>query len=194
MKSILILALFICCMPVEANELEDVRQSLKALLNPILQKPNQKLSKAAAQSVLKVFSVENCEKYKINWMDVILMKDSAVLSYTFKPGCDVEGTIRPAVLKPFPVDLKLKNLQSFTRLESENRITSSIESMPVMNLEIRSASLGGKRGKILFEADYAVRLNPLKKENPVEENMGGQIRITEIYGKKVSLKENIKID
>ena len=127
-------------------------------------------------------------------MDVILMRESASLTYTFKPGCDVEGTIRPAVLKPFPADLKLKNLQSFTKLESENRITSTIESLPVMNLEIRSASLSGKRGKIIFEADYAVRINPLKKENPVEENLGGQIRIMEIFGKKVSLKENIKVE
>ena len=194
MKFFLLLAGVIWFTPLEASEVEDVRQSLKALLNPILQKPHKKSSQAVAKSLLKEFSMENCEKHKINWMDVILMKESATLTYTFRQGCDVEGAIRPAVFKPFPADLKLKNLQSFTRLQSENRITSSIESMPVLNLEIRSASLTGKKGKILFEADYTVRINPLKKDNPVEENLGGQLRITEIFGKKVSIKENIKID
>jgi hypothetical protein len=194
MKFILFLALSICFTPLEASEVEDVRQSLKALLNSILQKSNKRPTQAAAKSLLKEFSVENCENQKINWMDVILMKESATLTYTFRQGCDVEGTIRPAILKTFPTDLKLKNLQSFTRLQSENRINYSIESMPVMNLEIRSATLSSKRGKILFEADYGVRINPLKNENPVEENLGGQVWITEIFGKKVSIKANIKVD
>lgn len=193
MKQLLLLTVLVFSQICLANEVEDVRQSLKALLNPILQKPSKQVPKAS-KALLKEFSVEKCEKHKINWMDVILMKESATLTYRFAPGCDVEGTIRPAVFKPFPANLDLKNLQSFTRLESENTITATIESKPVMNLAVRSATLNGKRGKILFEADYGVRINPLLKNNPVEENLGGVIRITEIFGKKVSIQEKIKID
>jgi hypothetical protein len=47
---------------------------------------------------------------------------------------------------------------------------------------------------VLFEADYQVRINPLKKNDPIADNMGGEIRISEINGKKVSVKEKIKIE
>jgi hypothetical protein len=40
-----------------------------------------------------------------------------------------------------------------------------------------------------------VRINPLKqKREMISENLGGEIRISEIYGKKVSIKEKIKIE
>lgn len=171
------------------NETEEAKKSLKALIGPILQR-QMKDPKAA----LGEFSLEKCEKHKINWMDVILMRESAALTYSFKPGCDIEGTVNPTVIRPFPVDLKLKNLHNFTRLESENKITPSIESKPLMNLAIRSARLTGIKGIVKFEADYAVRINPMKKKDMVEENLGGEIRITEIYGKSVSIKEKIKVE
>lgn len=189
MKTLFLLALLITQPILAKNETEEAKKSLKALIEPILQR-QIKDPKAA----LGEFSVEKCEKHKINWMDVILMRESAALTYSFKPGCDIEGTVNPTVIKPFPVDLKLKNLQNFTRLESENKITPTIESMPIMNLAVRAAKLTGKNGLVKFEADYAVRINPMKKKNMVEENLGGEIRITEIYGKPVTIKEKIKVE
>jgi len=172
-----------------SNETEGAKKSLKALIAPILQGSGK-----SPKTLFKDFSVEKCEKYQINWMDVIMMRKSAALTYTFKPGCDIQGTVYPTVFKPFTTDLKLKNLDKFTHLVSENKITASLESKPIMNLEIRSAQLTGEKGVVKFEADYSVRIDPLKKANIIEENMGGEIRITEIYGKAVSIKEKIKID
>jgi hypothetical protein len=173
-----------------ATEAEEAKKSIKALIEPILQKELKD-----PKTVLKDFSVEKCEKYKINWMNVILMRKEAALTYTFKPGCDIEGSINPTVLKPFPVDLKLKNLDHFNRLQSENKITGSLEAEPLLNMAIRSATLTGAKGVVKFEADYGVRINPLKqKREMISENLGGEIRISEIYGKKVSIKEKIKIE
>jgi hypothetical protein len=170
-----------------SSEVEGVKQSLKALVKPILQKTGSDNNPA------KDFSVEKCEKYKINWMDVILMRKSATMTYTFQPGCDIEGTVTPKVFVPFNTDFKLKNLQDFTHLLSENKITASLESEPLMNLEIRKAKLSGTKGVIKFEADYSVKIDPLNKTKPIKENKGGEIRITEIYGKAVSIKEKITI-
>lgn len=172
-----------------ASEAEEAKKSLKALIEPILQK-----ELSDPKTVLKDFSVAQCEKYKINWMNVILMRKEAALTYTFKPGCDIEGVINPTVIKSFPVDLKLKNLDHFNRLQSENKITASLEAKPILNLAVRSASLTGAKGIVKFEADYQVRIDPLKeKKEMINENLGGEIRITEIYGKKVSIKEKVII-
>ena len=171
-----------------ATETEEAKKSLRALISPILQRSVQD-----PKTLLKDFSVAKCDKHKIVWIDVILMRKTAALTYTFKPGCDVEGIVYPAVLKPFNTDLKLKNLQNFNHLFCENKITATLESLPIINLAIRSAKLTGEKGTVKFEADYSVRINPLKKGDPVEENLGGEIRITEIYGKAVSIKEKITI-
>ena len=172
-----------------ASEAEEAKKSLKALIEPILQKQLKD-----PKTLLNDFSVEKCEKYKINWMNVILMRKEAALTYTFKPGCDIEGVVNPTVIKPFPVDLKLKNLHHFNRLQGQNKITASLEAKPILNLAVRSATLTGQKGVVKFEADYNVRIDPLsEKKDIVEENLGGEIRITEIYGKKVSIKEKIKI-
>ena len=71
-----------------ATETEGAKMSLRALIAPILQVSG------------KGFSVAECEKYKINWVDVIMMRKTAALTYTFKPGCDIEGTVYPAVFLP----------------------------------------------------------------------------------------------
>jgi hypothetical protein len=191
MKIILLLtALSMTCTGTAATEAEEAKKSIRALIEPILQKEQKD-----PKTVLKDFSVEKCEKYKINWINVILMRKEAALKYTFKPGCDIEGTVNPTVIKPFPVDLKLKNLDHFNRLQSENTITASLETEPVLNLAVRTASLTGAKGIVKFEADYAVKINPLKqKKEMISENIGGEIRITEIYGKKVSIKEKIKVE
>jgi hypothetical protein len=188
-KTLLILTLIFALNAYATTETEGAKKSLRALIAPILQGSGK-----SPKALLKDFSVEKCEKYQINWMDVIMMRKSAALTYNFKAGCDIQGTVYPTVFKPFTTDLKLKNLDKFTHLVSENKITATLESMPVMNLEIRSAKLTGDKGVVKFEADYSVRIDPLKKDNVIQENMGGEIRITEIYGKTVSIKEKIKID
>ena len=190
MRFLFLLVLLCPCLGLKAaSEADEAKKSIRALIEPILQKKVKD-----PKVLLKDFTVEKCEKYKINWMNVIMLREKVALKYDFKPGCDIEGTVYPMVIKPFTSDLKLKNLNHFNRLQSENTITASLEAKPIMNLAIRSARLTGEKGLIKFEADYDVRINPLKQDDPVEENMGGEIRITEIFGKAVSIKERVKIE
>lgn len=172
-----------------SNEIEEARTSIRALISPML--PGNK--KAVAIHT-KDFRVDKCQTEKINWSDVLLMRKPVTLVFQFKEGCDVEGTVMPKVFQAFPAELKLRNLKVYDRVESMNTVNSTIESKPLMTIEMREGILYGRPGKVKFEADYKVQLNPLNREKPIEKNLGGEIRIKEIFGKKVSIKEKIFVE
>lgn len=165
------------------TEIEDAKKSVMTLIAPLLSTP-QKASKEVAK-----FRVDACPQEKINWMDVLLQKKEVTLHYAFKEGCDIQGTITPKLFEVFPASLQLRNIPSYSKIETKNRVTANLEAKPILNLAMREGSLLGKH-KIKFEADYRVQLNPLS-ENLLEKNLGGELRITEINGKKTSLKEKI---
>lgn len=186
-----ILFLFVFCLPLwsaTTQEIEEAKRSIKTLIQPLL--PGAKRTKPAS---LKNFNINGCEKFAINWRDVLMMRTSVVLQYKFKEGCDIEGAITPKLLQPFPVALTIRNLPPYTKLETENKITASLETKPIMNLEMRKGILTGQKGAVKFEADYQIQINPISDTEPVEKDLGGEIRITEIYGTKTNLREKIKL-
>jgi hypothetical protein len=170
------------------TNIEEAKKSIQTLIKPLL--PGQE--KVRPKGTEK-FRVDACDKKKINWMEVLMMRAEATLDYKFKPGCDIEGTIRPKILSEFPAKLKLRNVESYNEVESTNRVTANLDSKPILNLEMRSGELNGK-SKVKFEVDYQVQINPLDKSRPVEKNLGGELRITEIDGQKTSIKEKIMVE
>lgn len=172
-----------------SDEIHQARRSINALIDPILRK-NALTFSANTQE----FTLKDCEKHHIDWKQVLLTGGAATLKYTFAPGCDIEGVLHPVLLRNFTVDLKVKNLQDFDRLLADNKISATFEDRPVLNLAVRNARLMSKKGEIKFDADYAVKLDLTNKVNVVHEDLGGEIRLVEIYGKKVSQKEKFKID
>ncbi|MGE3611334.1 MAG: hypothetical protein AB7I27_17200 [Bacteriovoracaceae bacterium] len=170
-------------------EVKEARESIESLITPLLGP-----SKKSVKNSLDRFRVDKCEKYKINWMNVLLMKESATLTYHFKEGCDIEGSFTPKLFQSFPIALKLKNLQSYEKISTQNTIFANIESKPILRLEMREGELTGKNGSVKFEVDYAVQINPANRSKVLEKNLGGEIRISEIYGKKTAIKEKIKIE
>jgi hypothetical protein len=171
-----------------AQEVEDAKKSLATLIQPLLNKNYNSTNKG-----FKDFSLQNCDKHKINWMNVALQKEEAKLTYVFKPGCDVEGTIGPKIFLPFSVQLKLRNLHSYHKITSDNKITASFETKPILHLDITSGVLEGPKGEVTFTADYEVQLNPMNEKNPIEKNLGGNLTIHKIYGKNVNIKEKILV-
>lgn len=167
------------------TEVQDAKRSIEALIQPLMAGSAKKRPPGTEK-----FRVDKCEKHKINWMNVLLQREEARMKFTFAPGCDINGTIQPKVLQEFPANLDLRNVQSFTRVETINKVTANLETKPILNLEMRNGTLSGKTSKVKFEADYAVRINPVGKKT-VSENLGGELRISEINGKKVSIKEKI---
>lgn len=182
-----LLAFFFTLNAVAGSEVADARRSIEALIQPLMAGSSKKRPPGTEK-----FRVDQCEKHKINWMNVLLQQEDARMKFTFAPGCDIEGTIQPKMLQEFPANLDLRNLQSFTRVETINKVTANLETNPILNLEMRKGTLSGKTSHVKFEADYAVRINPMGNQT-VSENLGGELRISEINGKKVSIKEKIYV-
>jgi hypothetical protein len=190
---IMIITFFLQSFSLQAAPVQQVyeaKATVKALIQPLLPRSGNKKTQNSAGK----FRIDQCEKHKVNWTDVLLMRQTVTLSYRMKAGCDLEGDITPRVLQPFPVKLKLRNLESYENAETQAKINASFESKPIMMLELREGTLTGGKGMVRFEADYQVRINPLNQAHPLEENLGGELRITEINGEKVNLREKIKVD
>jgi len=183
-----LLVLLIPGMALASPEIEDAKRSIIALIQPLMAGSATKRPKGTEE-----FRVDQCEKKKINWMDVLLMKDTAKLDFKFKEGCDIQGSITPKVLQPFPANLDLRNVRSYSRVETQNTVTANLETKPILNLEMREGILSGKKDVVKFEADYRVRISPMENKT-VSENLGGELRIHEINGKKVSIKEKILVN
>lgn len=171
-----------------ASEMDEAKKSVEALIRPLLTSG----SSAQRPKGTEKFRVDTCKKHKIDWMAVLLRQSEATLDFSFKPGCDIEGVIKPLILTPFPAGLKLRNLQSFDKVDTMNKVTAVLETRPILNLEMREGLLTGKKSKVKFEADYRVRVSPTGGKT-VTENLGGEIRISEINGKKVQIKEKILV-
>lgn len=170
------------------SELEDAKRSIRSLIAPLMAGSSKQRPKGTEK-----FRVDGCDKEKIDWLDVLLMRTTATLNFKFKEGCDIQGTIRPKVLQPFPAELDIRNIQSYSKIKTMNKVTANLETKPILNLEMREGLLSGKKSVVKFEADYSVRINPVQNKT-VSENLGGEIRFSEINGKKVSIKEKILVE
>lgn len=173
-------------MAFSSDQIEDAKRSIRSLIQPLM---GQNSTKRPAGT--EKFRVYQCEKKKINWMNVLLMKDTVTMNFKFKPGCDIQGQVTPKVFSPFLTELDIRNIQSYSHVKVMNKITANLQTKPVLNLEMREGILSGKNN-VKFEADYQVQINPAA-ENPVEKNLGGELRILEINGKKTNIKEKIMV-
>lgn len=173
---------------VPGGEIKEAKASIRSLIAPLI--PHSGTTERPKE--LARFRVDRCEKHKIDWPSLLFNQQQIILDYSFKEGCDIEGTLRPLLLKPFPAVLKLRNLDNYNRIEAMNTVSADLQARPLINLEMRDGILIGPKGRVKFEADYKVRMNPLKPKE-IDSNEGGEIRISEIYGQKVDIKEKIKV-
>ena len=180
----LLLALLLSFTVAANQEIEDVKTSIKSLIAPLVSNSKPESTKG--------FRIDQCKKKKINWLNVITMKEQVTMDFKFAPGCDIEGSVNPKIFSPFPAELKLRNIKSFNKVLSENRITAGFVNPPVLNLDITKGELTGPKSKVKFEADYKLEINPLDPTK-IQKNLGGELRVHEINGKKVSIKEKIFI-
>lgn len=166
MHIILLLTLSFQLLHASTKEIDEARSSIRALISPMLPGPKKMVS-----GLMKNFRVDKCQTEKIEWTDILLMRKPVTLVFNFKEGCDIEGTVVPKVFRPFPSDFKLRNLKFYDRVKSANTLQATFESKPIMTIEMREGILYGKPGKVRFEADYKVQIDPLNKEKPVEKNL-----------------------
>jgi hypothetical protein len=189
MMLLLLLSLSFLELHATTKEVEEATNSIRSLIAPLL--PGNKKERPKE---LKDFRVDKCQTEKVNWTDILLMRSTVTLVYKFQEGCDVEGTVVPKIFTPFPLDLKLRKLENYNRAEAMNTVGATIESKPHLTIEMREGKLHGQKGIVKFEADYKVQLDPMNKQKRISKNYGGEVRISEIYGKKVEIKEKILVE
>lgn len=170
-----------------SSEVEEAKTTVKALIQPLIAS-----SATKKPSGDQNFRVDQCERYKLDWMALLLRQQETVLKFTFKKGCDIEGVIHPAIFTPFPASLKLRNLEAFNQVDTVNKVTVNLENRPIINIELRQGNLRGKKANMKFEADYKLRLNVVNGKQQTE-NMGGEIYISELNGKKTNIREKIYV-
>ncbi len=180
-----LLALLIPVLALSKTEVEETRASIAALIHPLIAGQKRK-------GVPGELRFDTCEKHKIDWASLIFQQRPTTIEFSFREGCDIQGKIIPQIFRPFPIDLRLKGLQRFDRIQATATMSAELEARPVFKLQIREGLLSGKNSRALFESDYAVR--PQVRDSGTEmENLGGELRVREINGKKISLKEKILV-
>lgn len=179
---VLLLILMLPSLCEAKDQISEAKESIKTLITPLIRGEKSKSK----------FRVDSCQTEKIDWTKVLMNPlSSHPVNYKFKEGCDVEGTVRLKAFDTFPAEFKLRNLDSYNKLVSQNKLDITLEAKPLLGLNILNGELTGKN-KVKFKATYKVRLNPTSK-NGIQENLGGTITFTEINGKSTNLTEKIHI-
>ena len=101
-----LLAVLIPAVVFAGTEIEDAKRSIKSLIRPLMAGGSKTRPKGTEK-----FRVDACEKKKIDWMGVLMMRQSAELKFKFKEGCDIEGTIIPKILQSFPAGFRRVRIQ-----------------------------------------------------------------------------------
>lgn len=180
------LLLLIPCLAFASPEIEDAKQTVQSLIQPLIS------GSAKKPKALSKFRVDKCPKKKINWGNVLLMRETATLTYKFQEGCDIQGEITPKFLQPFPANLELRNIDSYSKVETKNKITADLQTQPILNLEMREGVLSGKNN-VKFEVDYQLQVDPMEGQKSVTKNLGGVLRILEINGKATKISTKIMV-
>jgi hypothetical protein len=139
------------------------------------------------------FDVSACGGNQAKWIGLFVFEKSFTESYAFKKGCDIKGSMSPKSEKPFEASFKLRNLGKFTHVKLTMVITLLKKALPEMIVEVKKGELFSPAGKLKFKADYAVVINPLKKDL-IHENKGGSITILDDNNKPTGAAEKIFID
>jgi len=164
---------------------ENSIQSIKLILRTIT------TERKTNQEKLNHFRIDNCQDPKINWAQILTSHSQASIKFKFKEGCDLNGEINPQFIKPFKINLDLRNLFHFTTFQSDNQISAILERHPILKLEITNGLLKGLNSEVKFNANYSIRIKS-SNEMTKAEYLEGEIIITEINSRKIKIIHKIK--
>ena len=163
--------------PIYANEKQmDAVEKLFSIFNP---------SKKSAQK--QTFSVETCKIEQKTLMELALLRRPVKTSFKFAKGCDVEGEVELQVSKAFPVQLKVRNLDQYTKVLFTSTLTiGTVEEGIGYKVDLTQGNLSGAKSSVLFQGfyNYIIGIDSSSKASKSE---GGEIVIESIDGKKVAI-------
>ncbi len=134
----------------------------------------------------QVFTVDSCKIPQKQLMELALLRQPVKANFKFSKGCDVEGSVELHVAKPFPVSLKVRNLDKYTLVNFNSTLSvGSVEQGIGYKIELNDGNLSGQKSSVLFSGVYNYIVT-LGESNGPKAQEGGELRIQSIDGKKVS--------
>ncbi len=143
------------------------------------------------------FKVNGCTRWTDqDLIDFFLKKKSMQKSFTFKDGCDLQGSLTAGADQIIHGDFKVRNLRDVesailtVKVEKAFHFDTQEVEVGIVAQEGILTSPRGEQTK--FRGSYTLVYHILKKQ--LDNSEGGEIEITEYKGKKVSLKQRIILD
>jgi hypothetical protein len=152
----------------------------------------QALFPLKGKSNLKNFKTQKCKNEKEKWMMLLLGSQPFTSNVKFNKQCDMQGSYTAKLATPFPINFKLRNLKKFNAIKGNILIKFIFEPSPQIQLELQNTKLMGEPS-VTFNANYAVEVEPLG-QNPIKKDLGGQVFIKKINGKKINKKYPLKLN
>lgn len=137
------------------------------------------------------FKVHNCSFQESKWLTLLLGGPSFEEKLDFKKGCDLEGKFRPRMRESFELPLKLRNFNPYQDFKSTAQILMTLDFNPKLQINLKDAKLVGNKKEVVFDLIYSATVNPLN-EDILEKDLGGELHIKSINGKKENKKYPLK--
>ncbi len=142
-------------------------------------------------NVKSVFTVDACKIPQKKLMELALLRQPVKTSFKFMKGCDVEGEVELHVSKPFPVTLKVRNLDKYTQVKFNSTLSvGSVDQGVGYKVELNDGNLVGSKSSVLFKGVYNYIIS-LGETNKSDTQDGGELTIHSIDGKKVTFTKLI---
>jgi len=133
------------------------------------------------------FKIARCDSDPQTWVKAATTRSEIAKTYSFNPGCDVDGSFKASFLTTFPAEFRLRNLEeyNFTRM----MVKMSIEQEPRgirYRFEVKDGILSSPKKDVGFNVHYEVDVNPLTGSANLH-SQSGIITLTKIKGKPVNV-------
>lgn len=177
MNSLLVL-LLICTQAYGQDKQVQAVEKLFSIFDPVKTKKGK-----------QVFTVDACKIPQKKLMELTLLRKPVKASFKFMKGCDVQGEVELQVTKPFPVHLKVRNLEKYTNVTFNSTLSvGTVDEGIGYKVELNDGNLSSSASSVLFRGfyHYIVSLGDSAK-GPKSE--AGEIFIDSIDGEKVSYKK-----
>lgn len=137
------------------------------------------------------FVVSSCDKNPMAWIRMALTKSQQTFSYSFKDGCDVEGSFTGKFAAPFPMNMKLRNLNGFNQTNMEVTLDLKKGTRGLLySFKAIKGLVQSDADKVDFEAWYEIEVNPMTGAG-IQETQKGEITIVSVNGEAMNLKEKL---
>jgi len=127
------------------------------------------------------FKIQDCDDFNIVPAEIF---NSIKYSTKFNKKCDIEGEVSLKLFMPFPVNMQIRNLDSYKTVLGTAKLNLGMNNPPTILAELTKAELRGK-DSIFFNAYYSGEVMPA---STLKVKPGTEVVRVEIFDKSFKKK------